>query len=101
MVVVVGVPPFTDSTPDQAVAACCVVCVGVAGWNTSAAWFEHVRSVVAGVLGTLLGPEETPVVGVFSGAAPGSAVLTRRCVVCRVGVVVVWGSGCGCVLSVA
>ena len=28
----------------------CVVSVGVAGWNTSAAWFEHVPVFVAGGL---------------------------------------------------
>ena len=46
----------------------CVVSVGVAGWNTSAAWFEHVPVFVGRRLGTLLGPEETSCVWVlFSG----------------------------------
>jgi hypothetical protein len=56
-----GGPPFTDSTPDQASGcAVCAVGVGVAGWNTSAACSERVPVLVAGVLDTLLGPEETP-----------------------------------------
>ena len=45
------VPPFTDSMPDQAL--CRLVGrwgVGVAGWNTCAAWFEHVPVFVAGGL---------------------------------------------------
>jgi hypothetical protein len=52
--------------------------VGVAGWNTSAAWFEHVGALSGGRrrARTLLGPEETPV-GVVLWSALGSAVLTR------------------------
>jgi hypothetical protein len=38
---------------------------------------EHVPVCVAGGLGTLLGPEETPVVGVVLWSALDSAVLTR------------------------
>jgi hypothetical protein len=57
--------------------------VGVAGWNASAAC-PNVLVVMAGCsgcddwveLGTLLGPEETPV-GVVLGAIPGSGCLTR------------------------
>ena len=41
------------------------VCVGVAGWNASAAGSDRCPGWGVG-LGTLLGPEETPV-GVFSG----------------------------------
>jgi hypothetical protein len=37
----------------------CVVSVGVAGWNTSAAWFEHGPVLCGRRLGTLLGPEKT------------------------------------------
>ena len=71
----------------------CVVSVGVAGWNTSAAGFRTCWYR----FGTLLGPEETPVlVGGFLGAASGSAVLTRADVRGGGG-----GPGCGCVLSVA
>ena len=71
--------------------------MGVAGWNTSAACSEHVPVFVAGGLArcwVLRG--HLCVVGVFLGAASGSAVLTRA---------VVRGGGgepgCGCVLSVA
>ena len=39
----------------------CAVAVGVAGWNTSAAWFERCSGLCGWRLGTLLGPEETPV----------------------------------------
>ena len=56
--------------------------VGVAGWNTSAAWSEQLLVdamfvVVAGGLGTLLGPEGTPAWCVLDGAIPGLAGLTR------------------------
>ncbi len=44
------VPPFTDSTPDQASCSCVGHGVGVAGWNTSAAWFGHVPVFVVGGL---------------------------------------------------
>ncbi len=49
--------------------------VGVAGWNTYRCWFETFP-VVAGGLGTLLGPEKTPgLCGVlFSGPPPGLVV---------------------------
>ena len=83
----------------------CVVSVGVAGWNTSAAWFGHVGALSGGrrLARTLLGPEETPVVGVVLWSAPGLAGLTHPG--CPVWVVWLWwrrgGSGCGCVLSVA
>jgi hypothetical protein len=43
----------------------CPVCwwgsVGVAGWNTYRCLFERLRGCCLGGLGTLLGPEETPV----------------------------------------
>ena len=55
--------------------------VGVAGWNTSAAWFRTCSGMRGRWLGTLLGPEKTPVWGVFLVPPPGLAVLTRfRCV---------------------
>jgi hypothetical protein len=71
-------------------------------------WVEHCAACSdsfspcgGGGLGTLLGPEETPALrGVgFLGAIPGLAGLTH-------GEFFfvwwwVWGSGCGCVLSVA
>ena len=42
--------------------------VGVAGWNTSAAWFWTCSGLRGRRLGTLLGPEETSVLWVlFSG----------------------------------
>jgi hypothetical protein len=57
-----GRPPFTDSTSDQALPCCCV---GERGCG----WVEHISLLVrtvshlcgGGGLGTLLGPEETPV----------------------------------------
>ena len=39
--------------------------VGVAGWNTSAAWFEHVPVFVAGGLAHCWVLRRHPVVGVF------------------------------------
>ena len=47
----------------------CAVAVGVAGWNTSAAWFGHVGALSGGRrrARTLLGPEETPVWCVLGG----------------------------------
>ena len=46
----------------------CVVSVGVAGWNTSAAWFWTCSGLRGRRLGTLLGPEKTPLLWVlFSG----------------------------------
>ena len=90
------VPPFTDSTPDQA--SRWLVGrrgVGVAGWNTSAA---SVPDEVCR-LGTLLGPEETPVgFGCFTRyhSWPGWSNA-----LCCVGVVAAVVLGCGCVLSVA
>ena len=53
------------------------------------------------MLGTLLGPEETPV-GVFSGGRFWPGPSNASVALCGVmGVVVVVGLGCGCVLSVA
>ena len=75
--------------------------MGVAGWNTSAAC-SNVPAADGGgrELGTLLGPEETPVVG-FSWCRFWPGRLTR-------GFLLVGflrgggcGLGCGCVLSVA
>jgi hypothetical protein len=75
---------------------------GVAGWNiTIDSWLF--LGFVLGGFGTLLGPEETPLV-VFFLAAPGLDRLTHpgAHVSVWVGVVVVVGGlGCGCVLSVA
>jgi hypothetical protein len=68
---------------------------------------DHVPVVVAGGFGTLLGPEETPagLVGCFFWwPLPARDRLTHPCGAfrCLVGVVVVVvGSGCGGVLSVA
>ena len=80
-----------------------MVGVGVAGWNTSAAWFRAYKSR----LGTLLGPEETPV-GVFLVPLLAGWSNALRCPVCGVlpclwgvGVVAAVVLGCGCVLSVA
>jgi hypothetical protein len=83
--------PFTVSMPDQA-CRCPGGCrgVGVAGWNISLL----VRTLRR--LGTLLGPEETPV-GVVLWYRSWFGCLTHGCL-CG-GVVV--DVGCGCVLSVA
>ena len=87
----VGRTSFHCSTSDQAWAArLCGVC--------GCGWVEHFccLSDVVVELGTLLGPEKTPV-GVVLWSAPGSAVLTRTLVfpcVVRVVLVVaclVWG----------
>ena len=43
--------------------------VGVAGWNTSAAWFRTCRLMPAGWARALLGPEETPVWCVLGAAS--------------------------------
>jgi hypothetical protein len=65
-------------------------------------WFRHVRRRPFGVrgwwLGTLLGPEETPV-GVFSVPLPGLGVLTLPASVW--GWWCLWDWVCGGVLSVA
>jgi hypothetical protein len=94
------VPPFTDSTPDQAVghrfggglwvwlggtlpplvrssSACC------GGWGLARCW--------------VLRGHPCGLVGVFLGAAPGLVGLTHG-LCCVVAAVVL---GCGCVLSVA
>jgi hypothetical protein len=63
--------------------------VGVAGWNASAAGLDVPGEWFAGGLGTLLGPEETPVVGGFLWSASGLGRLMRSCV----GVVAVVGWG--------
>ena len=72
--------------------------VGVAGWNTSAAWFRTCWYK----FGTLLGPEEIPVCWVFFLVPPLGRVPNASPFLCWwVGVVVLVGWGCGCVLSVA
>jgi hypothetical protein len=55
-----GEPPFTDSTPVSSAILPGQGSVGVAGWNASAAGSD-VSGWMPGGLGTLLGPEETPV----------------------------------------
>ena len=67
----------------------CVVSVGVAGWNTSAAWFGHVGALSGGrrLARTLLGPEKTPAWCFFWWTIPGLAGLTHW----LFGVVAVWG----------
>src|SRR5690242_5240876 len=72
-------------------------CVGVAGWNACAVGSDGSRRGVVGGFGTLLGPEGTPVVVLFSGP-PCSAWWSNGSVV---GLVAACGWGCGCVLSVA
>ena len=63
----VGRASFHDSTSDRAGSRGLRVSVGVAGWNISLL-VRTVPAVWWGRLGTLLGPEETPVsVGVFLG----------------------------------
>jgi hypothetical protein len=80
----------------------CVVVVGVAGWNTSAAGFEHVP-----VVGGRVGLARCWVLrghlccGCVLGAAPVAGRLTHLSCWWRVGVVVSVVVGCGCVLSVA
>ena len=69
--------------------------MGVAGWNISLL-VRTAPAVWWGRLGTLLGPEKTPVV-VFLGAIPGRAGLTRMFFRGGGGGLL----GCGCVLSVA
>ncbi len=78
----VGGSPFTDSMPDQACRCRCGVGVWVwLGGTQYCCWSER------GKLGTLLGPEKTPVGVLFSGAASGLGRLTHP-------LACVWG-GCG------
>ena len=74
----------------------CVVSVGVAGWNTSAAWFEHGPVFVAGGLAHCWVLRRHSRVRVCSWSASWLGFLTRSCGCGGAG-----GWGCGCVLSVA
>ena len=81
----------------------CVVSVGVAGWNTSAAWFEHVRSLAGGLAHCWV-LRRHPCCGCCSlvrswPGRPNASCLSPVWVVWFV--VAAWWLGCGCVLSVA